>query len=229
MYMSVHTTLYKYASLYMFLSACYTYAYCDNKLASFSMKRRFTIYSIFFYIKNWYFNIKKIFLDIKNYFVIVSRNRILDIKKSVLFFQIKIVILLSNIIFNGFLDIWKWGWFLYQKIRLIFLYQEFNFFISKNLFFISWIPFFISRIRFFVGWIAKQFRLMDWWCPSVCLSVCSSVCLSTFWLTSAFKFVLGRILTPCMGIDLGEISWTATFHCDPDLHFFCSRSLNNFG
>ena len=32
-----------------------------------------------------------------------------------------------------------------------------------------------------------------------------------------------------MGIDLGEISLTATFSCDPDLDFFCSRSLNNFG
>ena len=32
-----------------------------------------------------------------------------------------------------------------------------------------------------------------------------------------------------MGIDLDEISWTVTFPCGPDLHFFCSRSLNNFG
>ena len=34
---------------------------------------------------------------------------------------------------------------------------------------------------------------------------------------------------PCMGIDLDQISLTATFLCDPDLDFFCSRSLNNFG
>ena len=33
---------------------------------------------------------------------------------------------------------------------------------------------------------------------------------------------------PCMGIDLDDISLTATFLCDPDLDFFCSRSLNNF-
>ena len=32
-----------------------------------------------------------------------------------------------------------------------------------------------------------------------------------------------------MGIDLDEISLTATFHCDPHLDFFCSRSLINFG
>ena len=32
----------------------------------------------------------------------------------------------------------------------------------------------------FVGRIGKQFRLMDWRCPSVCLS--------TFWLTFAYKF-----------------------------------------
>ena len=31
-----------------------------------------------------------------------------------------------------------------------------------------------------------------------------------------------------MGIDLDEISLTATFPFDPDLDFFCSRSLNNF-
>ena len=52
-------------------------------------------------------------------------------------------------------------------------------------------------LKFIVGRIAKQFRLMDWWCPSVCLSVRlsvrPSVRLSTFWLTSAFKFVLGYI------------------------------------
>ena len=36
----------------------------------------------------------------------------------------------------------------------------------------------------FFGRIAKQFRLMDWWCPSVL----PSVCLSTFWLIFAFKF-----------------------------------------
>ena len=33
---------------------------------------------------------------------------------------------------------------------------------------------------FIFGRIAKQFRLMDWWCPSVCPSVCLSVCPSTF-------------------------------------------------
>ena len=36
-------------------------------------------------------------------------------------------------------------------------------------------------------------------------------------------------LIPCIGIDLGEISETATFSCDPDLRLFCSRSLDNFG
>ena len=127
------------------------------------------------------------------------------------------------------------------------------------------------------GWIAKQIRLMDWWCLSVRSSVRPSVCPSTFWLTSGFKFVLCHInqyrletlhgnrpwwdllncdlslwpwpwlfcsrslnnfgyplrlsafsvalistdLIPCMGINLGEIYWTATFHCDPDLHFLC--------
>ena len=39
------------------------------------------------------------------------------------------------------------------------------------------------------GRIAKQFRLMDWWCPSVC----PSVCMSTIWLTSAFQFVFGQM------------------------------------
>ena len=33
---------------------------------------------------------------------------------------------------------------------------------------------------------------------------------------------------PCMGIDLDDISLTATFPCDPDLDFSCSRSLNIF-
>ena len=32
-----------------------------------------------------------------------------------------------------------------------------------------------------------------------------------------------------MFIDLDQISSTATFLCDPDLDFFHSRSLNNFG
>ena len=42
--------------------------------------------------------------------------------------------------------------------------------------------------------IAKQFRLMDWWCPSVYSSVCQSVCPSVnIRLTSAFKIVLGHI------------------------------------
>ena len=82
------------------------------------------------------------------------------------------------------------------------------------------------------GRIAKQFRLMDWWCPSVC----PSVCLSTFWLTSAFKFVVGHIYQYILDTlhwnstvqtwYLGEISWIATFPCDPGLHFSCSKSLN---
>ena len=32
----------------------------------------------------------------------------------------------------------------------------------------------------------------------------------------------------CMFIDLDQISSTATFPCDPDLDFLCSRSLNIF-
>ena len=32
----------------------------------------------------------------------------------------------------------------------------------------------------------------------------------------------------CMFIDLDQISSTATFLCDPDLHCSCSRSLNKF-
>ena len=32
-----------------------------------------------------------------------------------------------------------------------------------------------------------------------------------------------------MGINVHEIPCTATFPCDPDLDFFGSRSLNNFG
>ena len=32
----------------------------------------------------------------------------------------------------------------------------------------------------------------------------------------------------CMFIDLDQISSTATFLCDPDLDFFCSRLLNKF-
>ena len=55
---------------------------------------------------------------------------------------------------------------------------------------------------------------------SVCPSVRLSVCPSTFWLTSAFKFVLGHInqyrLDTLHWIDLGEISLTATFPCDLD-------------
>ena len=33
----------------------------------------------------------------------------------------------------------------------------------------------------------------------------------------------------CIFIDLDQMSSTATFVCDPDLDFFYSRSLNNFG
>ena len=84
-----------------------------------------------------------------------------------------------------------------------------------------------SSINFEVfGRIAKQFRLMDWWCPSVRLSVniLVNLCLSSFSVT-----LISTDLIPCIGIDLGEISWTTTFPCDPDLHFSCSRSLKNFG
>ena len=38
----------------------------------------------------------------------------------------------------------------------------------------------LQSSSFIFGRIAKQFRLMDWWCPSVRPS--------TFWLTFAFKF-----------------------------------------
>ena len=37
---------------------------------------------------------------------------------------------------------------------------------------------------------------------------------------------ISRDWIPCMGIDLDEISLTATFPVDPNLDFFCSRSLN---
>ena len=33
----------------------------------------------------------------------------------------------------------------------------------------------------------------------------------------------------CMFMDLDQMSSTAIFLCDPDLDFFCSRSLNDFG
>ena len=35
-------------------------------------------------------------------------------------------------------------------------------------------------------------------------------------------------MIPFMCIDLDEISLTATFSCDPDLDFSCSRSHSNF-
>ena len=60
------------------------------------------------------------------------------------------------------------------------------------------------------GWIAKQFRLMDWWCPSVCLSVR----LSTIWLTSAFKFVLGRINQYRLDTLHGNRPWWDLLNCD---------------
>ena len=87
------------------------------------------------------------------------------------------------------------------------------------------------------GRIAKQFRLMEWWCPSVCLSVRPSVrpsvCLSTFWLTSVFKFVLGRINQYRLDTLHGNRPWWDLLNCDLSLwswlSLFCPRSLNNFG
>ena len=71
------------------------------------------------------------------------------------------------------------------------------------------------------GRIAKQFRLMDWWCPSVCLSirtsVCPSVCLSTFWLTSAFKFVLSHINQYRLDTVHGNRPWWDLLNCDLSL------------
>ena len=70
----------------------------------------------------------------------------------------------------------------------------------------------------FVGRIAKQFRLMDWWCQSVRLSVRPSVCLSvrpsTFWLTFAFKFILGHINQYRLDTLYGNRPWWDLLNCN---------------
>ena len=54
-----------------------------------------------------------------------------------------------------------------------------------------------SCLELFTNWpdykAIPAYGLMMSVCLSVPPSVCPSVCLSTFWLTSAFKFVLGNI------------------------------------
>ena len=73
------------------------------------------------------------------------------------------------------------------------------------------------------------------WIDDVRLSVHLSVRLSVNILVNRCVLSLFSITListdskPCMGIDLDEISLTATFPCDPDLDFSCSRPLNNFG
>ena len=71
---------------------------------------------------------------------------------------------------------------------------------------------------------------------SVRLYVYPSVRLSTFLLTSAplheslfLVMLMNTNLILCLGIALDQISSSGTFLCDPDLDFFCSCSLNNFG
>ena len=43
------------------------------------------------------------------------------------------------------------------------------------------------------------------------------------------NLLMTRDVIHCMFVDLHQISSTATFLCDPDLDFSCSRSLNIFG
>ena len=68
---------------------------------------------------------------------------------------------------------------------------------------------------------------------SVRPSVRPSVRLSTFGKPLRLSLFSVTLIStdsiPCMGIDLDEFSLSVTFPCDPDLDFFCSRSLNNFG
>ena len=110
--------------------------------------------------------------------------------------------------------------------------------LSVNLHLFSVISMFVSgtMLEFFKNFnefLAGLQSNSGLWIDDVCPSVCPSVRLSTFWLTSAFKFVLCHInqnrLDTLHGIDLDEISLTTTFPCDPDLDFFSSKSLNNFG
>ena len=110
----------------------------------------------------------------------------------------------------------------------------------------SSIQIFISKYNFYNQWILfywpdckaiPAYGLMMSVCPSVRLSVCPSVrpsvCLSTFWLTSTFKFVLGHIYQYRLDTLHENRPWwdllNCDLPCDPDLHFFCSRSLKNFG
>ena len=79
---------------------------------------------------------------------------------------------------------------------------------------------------------AKNFKICYFWpdCKaipayglmmSVCLSVLPSVrlsvCLSTFWLTSAFKFVLGRITQYRLDTLHGNRPWGDLLNCDLSL------------
>ena len=54
-------------------------------------------------------------------------------------------------------------------------------------------------------------------CPSVCLSVSLSVRLSTFWLTSAFKFVLRHINQYRLDTWHGNRPWWDLLNCDLSL------------
>ena len=53
------------------------------------------------------------------------------------------------------------------------------------------------------------------------------------WLPFVFEFALIHINDyrhyTLLFINIDQISSTATFLCDPDLDYFCSRSLYNFG
>ena len=53
--------------------------------------------------------------------------------------------------------------------------------------------------------------------PSVRPSVCPSVCLSTFWLTSAFKFIRGHINQNRLDTLHGNRPWWDLLNCDLSL------------
>ena len=65
---------------------------------------------------------------------------------------------------------------------------------------------------------------LDFFCSRSLNNFGQPLCLSLFSVA-----LIGTDSIPCMGIDLDDVSLNVTFPCDPDLDFFCSRSLNNFG